>query len=196
MHRCRRNPDRNRAGVIGASGHGDGRRERRVRHRSFGRVGGAGRARVRPRRRADAQLRRERHRDAQLDLQVPRGGLPELVEVRGRVPGSDHRRARPELPVVATDPRRGQRGDREQRVARAPKHLWTDQGEGEPIVRFQGDDEHDEAAFVVARDPPPRRPGALSLRRHRGLLPHERAEPRHGRSAGARRRSRTACSAA
>jgi len=30
-----------------------------------------------------------------------------------------------------------------------PKHLWTDRGEGEPIVRFQGDDEHDEAAFVV-----------------------------------------------
>ncbi len=30
-----------------------------------------------------------------------------------------------------------------------PKHLWTDKGEGEPIVRFQGEDEHDEALFVV-----------------------------------------------
>src|SRR6476646_5186046 len=30
-----------------------------------------------------------------------------------------------------------------------PKHLWTDKGPGEPIVRFQGEDEHDEAAFVV-----------------------------------------------
>ncbi len=29
------------------------------------------------------------------------------------------------------------------------KHLWTDKGLGEHIVRFQGDDEHDEAAFVV-----------------------------------------------
>jgi DNA helicase-2/ATP-dependent DNA helicase PcrA len=29
------------------------------------------------------------------------------------------------------------------------KHLWSDKGEGEPIVRFQGDDEHDEAQFVV-----------------------------------------------
>ena len=29
------------------------------------------------------------------------------------------------------------------------KHLWTDKGVGEQIVRFQGDDEHDEAAFVV-----------------------------------------------
>src|SRR5207244_4643663 len=30
-----------------------------------------------------------------------------------------------------------------------PKQLWTDKGDGEPIVRFQGDDERDEAAFVV-----------------------------------------------
>src|SRR5258706_1022503 len=29
------------------------------------------------------------------------------------------------------------------------KHLWTDKGIGEQIVRYQGDDEHDEAAFVV-----------------------------------------------
>ncbi len=29
------------------------------------------------------------------------------------------------------------------------KHLWTDKGVGEQIVRFQGDDEHDESAFVV-----------------------------------------------
>jgi DNA helicase-2/ATP-dependent DNA helicase PcrA len=29
------------------------------------------------------------------------------------------------------------------------KHLWTDKGVGEQIVRFQGDDEHDEAQFVV-----------------------------------------------
>ncbi|GIU85590.1 MAG: DNA helicase [Acidimicrobiia bacterium] len=29
------------------------------------------------------------------------------------------------------------------------KHLWTDKAQGEPIVRFQGDDEHDEAQFVV-----------------------------------------------
>jgi superfamily I DNA/RNA helicase len=29
------------------------------------------------------------------------------------------------------------------------KHLWSDKGEGEPLVRFQGDDEHDEAQFIV-----------------------------------------------
>jgi DNA helicase-2/ATP-dependent DNA helicase PcrA len=30
-----------------------------------------------------------------------------------------------------------------------PKRLWSEKGEGEPIVHFQGDDEHDEAQFVV-----------------------------------------------
>src|SRR5262249_56275400 len=33
--------------------------------------------------------------------------------------------------------------------SRGAKCLWTDRGEGEAIVRFQGEDEHDEAAFVV-----------------------------------------------
>jgi DNA helicase-2/ATP-dependent DNA helicase PcrA len=37
----------------------------------------------------------------------------------------------------------------ENNAARRAKNLWTDQGPGEPIVRFQGDDEHDEATFVV-----------------------------------------------
>ena len=64
--------------VLSAAGHGDGRRGRRVRRRRRRRVGLDRRAGLRPRRRADAQLRRQRHRDAQLDLQVPRGGLPEL----------------------------------------------------------------------------------------------------------------------
>jgi DNA helicase-2/ATP-dependent DNA helicase PcrA len=36
----------------------------------------------------------------------------------------------------------------ENNASRRAKHLWTDQSEGEPIVRYQGDDEHDEAAFV------------------------------------------------
>src|SRR5262249_43955765 len=34
-------------------------------------------------------------------------------------------------------------------AARRPKHLWTEQVGGELLVRFQGEDEHDEAAFVV-----------------------------------------------
>ncbi len=32
---------------------------------------------------------------------------------------------------------------------RAPKHLWSDRGTGTPIVRFEAEDEHDEAGFVV-----------------------------------------------
>jgi len=34
-------------------------------------------------------------------------------------------------------------------VARTPKHLWTEQVEGELLTRYQAEDEHDEAAFVV-----------------------------------------------
>jgi superfamily I DNA/RNA helicase len=34
-------------------------------------------------------------------------------------------------------------------ASRHPKHLWTDQGQGEPIVRYQAEDEHDEAMYVL-----------------------------------------------
>ena len=33
-------------------------------------------------------------------------------------------------------------------VGRSPKELWTDQDQGEPIVRYGAEDEHDEAAWV------------------------------------------------
>ena len=32
---------------------------------------------------------------------------------------------------------------------RTPKHLWSDRGTGSPIVRFEAEDEHDEAGFLV-----------------------------------------------
>jgi DNA helicase-2/ATP-dependent DNA helicase PcrA len=32
---------------------------------------------------------------------------------------------------------------------RTPKNLWSDRGEGVPIVRYEAEDEHDEAGFVV-----------------------------------------------
>jgi ATP-dependent DNA helicase UvrD/PcrA len=38
----------------------------------------------------------------------------------------------------------------EHNLARKPKNLWTESGEGEPIVRYQADNEHDEAAFVAS----------------------------------------------
>ena len=34
-------------------------------------------------------------------------------------------------------------------ASRHAKHLWTDEGAGEPIIRYQADDEHDEANYVV-----------------------------------------------
>jgi DNA helicase-2/ATP-dependent DNA helicase PcrA len=37
----------------------------------------------------------------------------------------------------------------EHNVSRKPKNLWTEAGEGEPIVRYQADNEHDEAAFIA-----------------------------------------------
>jgi DNA helicase-2/ATP-dependent DNA helicase PcrA len=32
---------------------------------------------------------------------------------------------------------------------RTPKHLWSDRGSGVPIMRFEAEDEHDEAGYVV-----------------------------------------------
>ena len=32
---------------------------------------------------------------------------------------------------------------------RTPKHLWSDRGQGHAIVRFEGEDEHDEAGFIA-----------------------------------------------
>ncbi len=39
--------------------------------------------------------------------------------------------------VIANNPRR------------QAKHLWSDRGDGEPIIRFEAEDEHDEAGFVA-----------------------------------------------
>ena len=39
-------------------------------------------------------------------------------------------------------------------TGRQPKNLWTDAGDGEQIVGYVADNEHDEAAFVAERDRP------------------------------------------
>jgi len=36
-------------------------------------------------------------------------------------------------------------------LARKPKELWTDQGQGDPVLRFHADDESDEAQWVTGR---------------------------------------------
>ena len=137
----------------------------------------------------------ERDRHPQLDLQVPRGGLPQLVAVRGGVSRRDDRGARPELPVDAAHSRRRQRGDREQRAHAAEASLDR-QGRGRadrPVPRRR---RARRSRVRRPRDPPSRRRRRLSLRRHRGLLPHQRAEPRARRSHSCVRACRTACSAA
>ena len=71
---------------------------------------------------------------------------------RGRLPRRPRRQARAELPLDADDPRRRQRGHRQQPRARWPSTLWTDIGEGDPIQVRELADEHAEARFVAARD--------------------------------------------
>ena len=76
-------------------------------------------------------------------------------------------------------------------LSRKPKELWTDQGDGDPIVRYHADDEVDEAQWVareIAHAARRRRP---ALGRHRRLLPHQRPEPGAGGAAHAGRASRT-----
>ena len=76
------------------------------------------------------------------------------------------------------------------------KHLWTDKGLGEQIVRYQGDDEHDEAAVRRARDPSPRRrrPSTATATSRSSTAPTRRAACSRRRSCV--RACRTACSAA
>ena len=75
----------------------------------------------------------------------------------------------------------------EKNTERRPKRLFTEAGDGEPIVVFEGETERDEAEFVVSRieEALSTHAGAARLRR---LLPDQRAVARAGRRA-ARARS-------
>ena len=81
-------------------------------------------------------------------------------------------------------------------LSRKPKELWTDRGDGQPIVRYHADDEGDEAQWVAHEIAAPARRRATPLGRRRRLLPHQRAEPRARGAPHARRASRTRSSAA
>ena len=56
---------------------------------------------------------------------------------------------------------------------RKPKHLWTDRGQGEPVVLLECRDEHEEARLVAGRDRGAAAGGPPGDRRRR-LLPGER----------------------
>ena len=165
------------AGGVGASGHGRGRRARRLRPRDHVEPVELDERGLRPRRRAHAQLRRQRHRHPQLGLQVPWGGPPEPDAVRGGVPrGVDHR-ARPELPVDArrSSTPRTRSSPTTRRAAQASLDRAGRRRAHHPVPR-RGRARRGE--LRGARDRPARRRRAASLRRRRGLLPDERAEPR------------------
>ena len=142
-----------------------------------------------------APQRDGRGRPRPVDLQVPRGGLPQLVEVRGAVSRGGHGRARPELPVESAHSRRRQLGDREQRVAPAEASLDR-QGRRRADRPVPGRRRARRSRVRRARDPSPHRRRRPSLRRRRGLLPNQRAESRARRSHSSVRVCRTACSVA
>ena len=60
---------------------------------------------------------------------------------------------------------------------RKPKNLWSDAGDGEQIVGYVADSEHDEAQFVAGEIRRLRRRGRGALRGRGGLLSHQRAVP-------------------
>ena len=74
--------------------------------------------------------------------------------------------------------------------SRKDKTLWSELGEGDPVHVRELEDEHAEARFVVVRDRAAGRRGRLA-RRHRRLLPRQRAEPRARGHAGPLRRAPT-----
>ena len=134
----------------------------------------AERDRAEARSRAPQRLRGGRR--GSVDLPLPRRGHPQHPRVRAGVPRRHGDHARAELPVDADDPRRGQRGDREQRRSQAE----------EPLDR-SGHRRSDRAlprrrrgrrgAVGRAPDRAAARRGPSSVGRCRRLLPHERAEP-------------------
>ena len=74
-------------------------------------------------------------------------------------------------------------------IDRKPKHLWTDVGRGDRIVRYWAEDEDDEARFVAATAHDLRNTDGDQLARDRRALPHERPEPDHRGGVDAPRRA-------
>ncbi len=72
-------------------------------------------------------------------------------------------------------------------AGRREKRLWTDAGEGELIVGYVADNEHDEARFVAEEIDALADKGEHHLQRRRGLLPHQQLVARAGRGVHPRR---------
>ena len=60
---------------------------------------------------------------------------------------------------------------------RKPKNLWSDAGDGEQLVGYVADSEHDEAQFVAAEIRRLNGEGRATVRRCGGVLPNQRSVP-------------------
>ena len=109
-----------------------------------------------------------------VDLQLPRRRHPQHPRLPGRLPRRARRQARAELPLDADDPRRRQRGDRQQPRRRSPSTCGPTRARATRSSVRELDDEHAEARYVRRRDRAARRRGRVA-RGDRGLLPHQRA---------------------
>ena len=125
---------------------------------------------------APQRLRRRRRRP--VDLPLPRRRHPQHPRVRGRVPRRHGRRARAELPVDADDPRRRQRGHRQQPRAASRRSCGPTRARRHASSATTPTTSSDEAQWVAARDRPQLHDGGdAPLGRHRRLLPDQRPEP-------------------
>ena len=118
------------------------------RRRVPGHQPGPERDRPAARRRPPQRHGRRRHRPVGVPL--PGRRLPQHHAVRGRLPRRHDGRARPELPQHADDPRRRQRGDRQQRRRASRRTCGPTPAPAHRIVRYHAEDEGDEATFVAS----------------------------------------------
>ena len=121
---------------------------------------------------------------------------PQHPGVRGGVPRRHGHRARAELPLDPDHPRRRQRGDRQQLRAQAQGAVDRARATARRSSATTPTTRRDEAQWVAHQMTHLHDDGELPLGRLRGLLPHQRPEPRHRRAAHAGRASPTRSSAA
>ena len=126
------------------------------------------------RRGASQPLRRRRRRP--VDLPLPRRRHPQHPRLRGPLPRRERDQARAELPLDADDPERLQRGHRQQPLAQGQDALVR-AGRGRPGARARARGRARRGPLRRLRDRAAGRRGRLA-RRHRRLLPGQRAEPR------------------
>ena len=112
----------------------------------------------------------------QIGLRLPRRRHQQHPRLRARLPGRALDRARAELPLHELDPRRRQRRDREQPRPQAEAALLGAR-RGRAGAGRRGRGRAHRGALRRSRDRAARRRRLVGVR-DRGLLPHERPEPR------------------